>query len=182
MEAARRLKKPHQNQPERQLLERPVKVRFTASSYGRFELVNTGVLRHPARFEMQFGDPLVVPAEKSNEVLRKVFLVGFGQRTDDAKVQRNITSKRSRIQTDLNIARMHVSVKEAVAKNLREEDRHAISGQLFHIDAGVAQALYLTDWNALHALHDHHVGHTVIPNHFGNHHQVNILHVAAQLR
>ena len=52
---------------------------------------------------------------------------------------------------------MHVGVEEAVAKDLREEDRHAVARQLRDVDAGVAQALHLADRHAVHALHHDHV-------------------------
>jgi hypothetical protein len=42
---------------------------------------------------------------------------------------------------DLDVARVHVGVEEAVAEHLREEDRHAVAGQLLQVDAGVAQSL-----------------------------------------
>ncbi len=130
---------------------------------------------------MQFGDALVIAPEKGAEILRKIFLVDLGQRADDAEVEQDEASVSLRFQADLDIARMHVGVEKPVAKNLGEENRHAIARQLLHVHAGVAQSLHLADRDALHALHHHHVGQAVVPDHFRDHHQIELVHVAAQL-
>ena len=77
---------------------------------------------------------------------------------------------------------VHVGVEEAVAKDLGEEDRHAVARQLRDVDAGLAQPVDLADRHAHHALHHDHLRVAVIPQHLGDQHQVQARHVAAQLR
>jgi hypothetical protein len=79
-------------------------------------------------------------AEEGDEVLRQVFLVVLGQRADDAEVQRDVAAEGLRVQADLDVARVHVGVEEAVAEDLGEEDRDAVARQLGDVDAGLAQA------------------------------------------
>ena len=76
---------------------------------------------------------------------------------------------------------MHVAVKKTIAKHLGEKYRHAITREFFHVHPGIAQALGLTNRHTLHALHHHHIGHAVVPNHFRNHDQIKPRHVASQL-
>jgi hypothetical protein len=100
---------------------------------------STRVSRHPAAFDVQLGHALVVAPEEGDEVLRQVVLVDLGERADDAEVQRDVAPEGGRIQTDLDVARVHVGVEEAVAEDLGEEDGHAIAGQLLDVDPGLAQ-------------------------------------------
>ena len=121
VKAARRLKKTHQHKAQRYLPERPVKVGLAAGAYRSFKFVNPSALGNPAGFQVQFGNTFVVAPEKCGEVLRKVFLVNFGQRSDDAKVQRDIAAKGRRFQTDLDVAGMHVCMEKPIAKHLGEK-------------------------------------------------------------
>ena len=146
-----------------------------------FQRVDAGVPRHPAGFDVQLGHALVVALEEGDEVLRQVFLVDLGERADDAEVQRDVAAEGRRRQADLDVAGVHVGVEEAVAKDLREEDRDAVARQLLDVDAGVAQPAQLADRHAVHALHHDHAGGAVIPHHLRDHHQPQAVHVAAQL-
>jgi hypothetical protein len=86
------------------------------------------------------------------------------------------------IQADLDVARVHVGMEEAVAEHLGEEDGDAVARQLGDVHAGLAQALHLADGHAVHALHHHDLGMAEVPEHLGDQHQVQPRHVAAQLR
>jgi hypothetical protein len=112
--------------------------------------------RHPAGLDVQLGHALVVAPEEGHEVLRQVVLVVVGQRADDAEVQRDVAAEGGRVEADLDVARVHVGVEEAVAEDLGEEDRHAVARQLLEVDAGLAQAVDLADGHAVHALHHDH--------------------------
>ena len=136
------------------------------------ELVDAGVRRHPAAFDVQLGHALVVAPEEGEEVLRQVVLVELGQRADDAEVERDVAAEGCRLDADLDVARVHVGVEEAVAEHLREEDRHAVARQLLDVDAGLAQALDLADRHAVHALHHDHVVLAQVPDHLGHQHQI----------
>ena len=123
---------------------------------------------HPTRLNVQLSHALVVAPEKSTEVLRQILFVVFSERAHNAKVKGNVATHRFRLNADLNIARVHVSMKKAIAKYLREEKRHAIFGQLRNVDARGTQCIYLTDGQALHALHDDDFRVAVIPIHLWN--------------
>ena len=137
---------------------------------------------HPTGLNVQLGHTLVVAPEKSTEVLRQILFVVFSERAHNAKVQGNVATHGFRLNTDLDIARVHVSMEKTIAKYLREKKRHAIFGQLGNVHARSAQGIHLTDGQALHALHDDDFGVTVIPIHLWNQNQIQTLHVSAKLR
>ena len=110
--------------------------------------------------------------------MRQIFLVDFRQGTDDAKVERYVAPESGCIQAHLDVAWVHVGVKKPVAKHLGKENGDAIARQLGKVDPGCAQLLDLADGHALHALHHHHVGAAVIPEHLGHQHQVQAVHIA----
>ncbi len=128
LKPARGLEQPHQHHAQRDLLKRAIEVRLADRAHRRFEFVDAGAGRHPAGLDVQLRNPLVVTPEEGGEVLRQVLLVVFGQRADDAEVQRDVAAKGRRVQAHLDVARVHVGVEEAVAEHLGEEDRHAIAG------------------------------------------------------
>ena len=130
---------------------------------------------------MQFGHALVVAAEKSREILRQVLLVEFGERTDDAEIEQDVMAKTGWIQTDLDIAGMHVGVKKPIPKYLCEKDHDAIARQFGNVDACRTQTFQLRNGHTIHALHYHHFGMAEIPEHLGNQHIFQFRHVAAQL-
>ena len=181
VEATRGLEQPHQHLAQRDVFERPVEMRLADGTDGALQRVDPGIGRHPARFDVQLGHAFVVAAKEGQEVLRQVFLVPVGQRADDAEIQRDVAAETARIQADHDVARVHVGMEEAVAKDLGEEDGDAVTRQLGDVDTGVAQALQLADGHAVHALHHHHRGSAEIPHHLGHQHQIEALHVAAQL-
>ena len=67
-------------------------------------------------------------------------------------------------------------------EHLREEDAHAILGELAEVGAEGAQALHVTDDDAVDALRDQHIDAAVIPVHLGHVQQVRAGEVALQLR
>jgi len=117
---------------------------------------------------VQFGHALVVAVKEGDEVLGEVVLVDLGQRADDAEVQGDVAPECGRVQADLDVARVHVGVEEAVAEHLGEEDGDAVAGQLLDVDSSIAQTLDLADGHALHALHHHDGGRAVVPDHLGH--------------
>ena len=131
---------------------------------------------------MQLGHPFVVAPEEGREILCQILFIRPGQGANDAKVQRDIAAKRGRRNADLNVARVHVGVKETVTKHLREENGDAVPGQLRNIHPRCPQAIHLTDGNPVHALHHNDFSRAIVPEHLGNQHQIKPGHVAAQLR
>src|SRR5690606_21583219 len=109
-----------QYQPEGDLLQGPVEEGLAAGPDRAFELVDAGVVRNPARLDMELGDPLVVASEEGEEVLGKVVLVELRERADDAEVQRDVAVEVLAVDADQDVARMHVGVEEAVAEHLGE--------------------------------------------------------------
>ena len=131
---------------------------------------------------MQGSYALVIAAKERQEVLRQILFIELGQRAHNAKVQRDVAPKRGCIQAHHDVAGVHVRVEKSITKHLREKQGHAIARQLRDIHPRFAQSIHLTDGHALHALHHHHFGVAVIPENFWNQHQVQPLHIAAQLR
>ena len=70
---------------------------------------------------MHFSNATVVTLEEGQEILRQVVFVDFVERADNAKVQRYITA----IARHQDVARVHIGMKETVAKNLRKENFNA---------------------------------------------------------
>src|SRR5690606_41752918 len=89
---------------------------------------------------MQLCDPVIVAPEKRQEILSQIIFVEFGQRPDYAKVQRNILPQRFRLVRNIDIARVHVGMEEAVGKDLHEEDLDTFAPELARIDNRGAQA------------------------------------------
>ena len=77
---------------------------------------------------------------------------------------------------------MHIGVKKPVAEHLGEKDCYAITRQLGNVHALPTQLFHFVDLHAVHALHDHHFGVAIVPEHLWNHDQIKPLHVASQLR
>ena len=182
LEPPRCLEQPHQHHTQRNFTQGAVEIGFTHGADGRLQLVHPGIRRHPARFDVQLGDPFVVTPEEGREILRKVLFVELGECAHNAKVERDVAPKRLGCQADLDIAGVHVGVEEAVAKNLRKKQRDTVARQLGDINPCITQPLDLVDRHTGHTLHHDHLGVAEVPEHLGNQHQVQPLHVAAQLR
>ena len=80
-------------------------------------------------------DAAVVAPKERQEILREIALVLLGQRAHDAEVQRDVLAAVRRVDGDENVARVHVGVKEAVAKHLGEKDLDAGARQPLDVDA-----------------------------------------------
>ena len=181
VEAARRLEEAHQHDAQRDLAQRPVEHRLAAGAHGAFQLFGPRVGRHPAGFDMQLGHPAVVALEEGQEVLCQVALVMVGERADDAEVQRDVAIEVVRPVAHQDVARVHVGVEETIAEDLREEDLHPVTRELFQVDAGRAHAVELADGDALDPLHHQHVAAAVVPVHLRDAQQRGALEVALEL-
>ena len=131
---------------------------------------------------MQFSHAFVITPEKGCEILRQVFLVDLGECAHNAEVQRDVSPESGWFNADLNVARVHVGMKKAIAKNLGKKEGDAVTREFGNVNPGRTQTLDLVNGHAPHALHDHHIRHAVVPEHFRDQHQVQVCHVAAQLR
>ena len=76
---------------------------------------------------------------------------------------------------------MHVGVKEAVAKDLHEENLDAVAGKLRNVDVLSAQAVDVADRRADHALHHHHFGGAPVPVHLRHAQHAGVREIASQL-
>ena len=177
VEAASRLEQAQQHLAERDFPQRLVEDRFANRPDRRLELIDTGIGRHPAGVEMRLGDPPVVPPKERQKILREVVLVGLGQRSHDAEIERDVTP----VGTDHDVSGVHVGVEEAVAKHLREKNLDPGARQHGDIDSLVAQRPDLGDRRAVHALHHQHLGMAPVPVHLGHDQQCRVTEVAPKL-
>src|SRR5260363_455036 len=99
---------------------------------------------------MQAGTAAVIPLKKRQKILRQIVFVEVGQRTDDAEIKRDVSTGMRWIQTHQNIARVHLGMKKAVPKHLREKYFNAVARQPGKINATAVQRYGLTDRYALH--------------------------------
>ena len=106
--------------------------------------------------------------EEGEEVLGQVVLVARVERADDAEVDGRVHGPLRVVGLHENIAGVHVGVEEIVPQHLREEDRHAVLGELWDVGAEFAQARNLGDRHAADALHDHDTGAAIVPVDIGN--------------
>ena len=130
VEAACRLKQPHQDAAERNVFERPRKNRFAHGANGGFEFIDARLCGHPARFDVHFSDAPIVAPEKSEEVVRQIMFVDRRQRAHDAEVERDVLA----VGGDEYVARMHVGMKKTVAEDLGEKYFDARARELLQID------------------------------------------------
>ena len=182
VEAARRAEELQQHAAERDLGQRPVEGGLEHDADLGLELVDAGVRRHPAGFDVRGRDAVVVAAEEREEVLRQEVLVALGQRAHDPEIDGDVLAVVRRRGGDEDVARMHVRVEVAVAEDLREEELDAGAREPGNVHARLAQPLHLRDRDARHPLHHHHVGAAVVPVHLGDEQQRRALEVAPQLR
>ena len=138
--------------------------------------------RHPARLDVQLGDAPVIAIEKSREILGQIALIEFTQRPHDAEIHRREARTGAVLAgQDEEISRMHVGVKEMVAKHLGKKDLDAALGEHLEIDTGAPETFAVADMQPVHALHYQHVFAGVIPEHFRHVHAIGIGEVASQL-
>ncbi len=78
---------------------------------------------------MCFCHTLVIASEKRQEILRQIIFIKIVERADYPKIQCDVTTERGGVGGYQNISRVHIRMKETIAKNLREENRHAIARQ-----------------------------------------------------
>ena len=181
MKTARGLEQTHQHHTQGDFLQRPVEIGFTDRAHRSLQLIDPGAGRHPAGLDVQLGHTFVVAPEEGHKVLRQILLVHLSQCADDAKVQRDVAAKGFGRQADLDVAGVHVGMKKAVAEHLGKKQRHPIARQLGDVHTRFAQAIHLANGHTVHALHDQDFGGAQVPPHLGDEHQVQPLHVAAQL-
>ena len=81
---------------------------------------------------MRGGDFLVVAAEEAEEVAGQIVFVGIVQTAHDAEIKRDIFA----VACHLDVAGVHIGMKEAIAEHLGEEYLHAIACQLRDADTG----------------------------------------------
>ncbi len=104
-----------------------------------FEFLDPRVRRHPARFEVQCRDAVVVALEEREEILREIVLVEVGERADDPEIQRDIAPEGRFGDADLDVARVHVRMKEPIAEHLREKDLDPFARKPRDVHAGRAE-------------------------------------------
>ena len=182
VEAPRDLEQAQQDAPEGDVLERAVEDRFAHGAHRGLHLIDARVRRHPAGLQVQLRDAPVVAIEHRQEVLREVLLIGRIERADDAEIHGRVARPLRVIDQHEDVAGVHVGVEEVVAEHLREEDAHAVLGELRNVGAGGLEARALADRHAVDALHDHDVGAAVIPVHLRHVQQLGSGEVALQLR
>ena len=123
VEAARGLEQAQQHLAEGNILERLVEDGFAHGANGRLELVDARVFGRPARDDMDLGDASVVALEESQKVLRQIILVHFVERSDNAKIERDITA----VLRHENVPRVHIRMEKAIAEDLGEENLDALT-------------------------------------------------------
>ena len=143
-------------------------IRFTHGANGRFQFVQPGVGRHPAGFDMQLGNAVVVLIKKSCKIIRQVALVFARQGAANAKVENDVARVVRVFRVHKNVPRVHIGVEEVVPKNLGVKQSDAFFGQFFPVNAGSIQLRELADGNGVYALHHHHFFLAVIPVHARN--------------
>src|SRR6185295_16237838 len=116
----------------------------------------------PARIEVSLRHPAVVAVEEREEILREVALVDLGEGAHDpeieryvAPLQRSFGSVGSVPDVDQDVSRVHVRMKEPVAKHLGEEYLDTGTRERGNIDAPRAQLVDLGDRRSMHPLHHH---------------------------
>ena len=128
---------------EGDLRQRPVEHGLQHDADFRLELVDAGVGRHPARFQVRGRHAMVVAAEEGEEVLREVALVALGQRAHDPEIDGDVLAVVRRVGGDEDVAGMHVGMEIGVAEDLREEHLDAGAGEPRDVDARLAQPVHL---------------------------------------
>ena len=182
VEAARRPEKPQQHLAKGNVLERLVEYGFANRANRRFEFVDPGFGRHPARVDMQLGDPVIIALEKREKILGEIMLVPGTQRADNPEVHRDIAGLRRVADIDENIAWVHVGVKEVVLEHLGEKYFHTVLGQFLHIRAGGVQRVHVADRHAADALHDQDIEAAILPVHLRHIQLVGACKISFQLR
>ena len=160
----------HQHLAQRDFAQRPGEVGLADRTRGRFEFIDAHRRRHPAGFDVQFGDAAVVALEDRHEVFGQVVLVAARQLADDAEINRDVARVvlARRVQVHPDVAGVGVGVEEVVAEHLRVEHAHAAGGECLAVDAGGVERLDVVGRNAAHAFHREHAFAAVAPEHLGH--------------
>ena len=153
VETARDLEQTKQEMAERDLADRFFPDRFGHRADGRLEIFDARIARHPARFDMQFGDLAIVAVEKCQQVFGQVTLIGRGEGAHDAEIDADVTAVRAHE----DVPRVHVGMEEIVAEYLREEDLDTAFAELLQLHAGGDQFVDLVDRNTIDAFLHHDV-------------------------
>ena len=159
IESSGHLEKPYHQSAERYLADRLSKDRLTDGTDCRFELFCGGVRRHPAGPDVCLCNRPVITVEKCQKVLGKITLVRLVQGAHDAKINGPVLS----VRTNEYVSRVHVRMKETVAKSLGEKDLDSIVCQLFHIDTSIADGIDIADRNAADPFHHHDIAPCMLP-------------------
>ena len=130
---------------------------------------------------MRRGHASIITPEERQKILCQIAPISISQGADNAKVHAHILANVVSVSSHRNVARMHVGVKKTIAEHLREKYFNAVAGQLFNVDASVAQLVDLVDWRGVQSLHHHHVLLAPVPVHFGHVEQRRAGEIAAQL-
>ena len=124
---------------------------------------------------------MIIPAEDTEKVAGQIVLVRVAKAADNGAVHRDVGGVGWVCSIDKNIARMHVRVKEAVAKHLGEENLYTAFTQYFEVGTFGSQCLHVRNWNPADALHGEYIAAGVVPIHLGYIDQITVFEIAPQL-
>ena len=159
----------------------PLEDGFADRAHGRLEVLDARIRRHPAAFDMQARDLVVVAAENRQQVAPEIVLVGLAERADNRAVDGDVTGVFGVAGIDEDVARVHVRVEKTIAKHLGKENLHAALAEHLEIDPFGAQRVQRRDRDAVNALHYHDPAPRIVPEHFRHIDQAAIGEVAPQL-
>ncbi|CAM5213543.1 hypothetical protein CDEF62S_05792 [Castellaniella defragrans] len=108
----------------------------------------------------------VIALEERQKILRQIVLVELGQGTHDTEVQGDIAAQRGGVIRHIDVARVHVRVKETVGEDLHEKDLDPLARQQRDVHAQLAQPVDVADGHAVHALHGEDLAGTIFPDDF----------------
>ena len=125
--------------------------------------------RHPAAFDVQLGDALVVAPEEGDEVLRQVVLVAVGQRADDAEIQRDVAAEgRAASMLTWMLPGCMSAWKKPSRKTCVKKIVTPSRASFVMSTPAARSRSTLADRHAVHALHHHHAGRAQVPHHLGH--------------
>ena len=115
--------------------------------------------RHETGIEEDIRDTGIVAAQEPHEHACEMTAAVEVEPAHDAEIQGHDVAAR----VDQHVARMHVTVKEAVAKHLVEEDGRRLLEDLVRVVAGLHQPFGLVDRQAVHSLEGGHAPGGTLP-------------------
>ena len=130
---------------------------------------------------MRAGHAPVIAAEEGEKVFCQIAPIIVGQAADDAEIHADVLPQMCAIGAHRDIARMHVGVKKAIAKHLREENLHALTREFLNVHSRGTQLFDLVDRRGVQPLHHHHRLLAPVPIHLGHVEQWRACKVAPQL-